>query len=153
MVDVITEIEIDAPKDVVAGYASNPDNAPEWYKNIQSVAWKTPKLLRAGSQVAFTATFLGKQLSYIYEISEFIPGEKLVMHTDKPFIMETTYLWEIINHKTTKMTLRNRGNPTGFSKLFQPFMVSAMKRANKKDLKLLKSIVENKINNQLNEKL
>ena len=144
MIDVTTEIIIAAPLDKVAGFASNPDNAPAWYVNIKSVEWQTQKPLQPGSRIAFKAQFLGKQLSYVYEIAEFIPDKKLVMQTaDGPFSMQTIYAWEKINDATTRMILRNKGNPSGFSKLFVPFMAAAMKRANKKDLKKLKSILEN----------
>jgi hypothetical protein len=40
------------------------------------------------------------------------------------------------------MTLRNRGEPSGFSKVGAPLMVAAMKRANKKDLAHLKTLLE-----------
>jgi len=40
------------------------------------------------------------------------------------------------------MTLRNRGNPHGFSKLVAPFMGSATRRANHKDLARLKTVLE-----------
>ena len=147
MVDVITDIIIEAPKDKVAAYAADPGNAPEWYKNIKSAEWKTPKPLSVGSHIAFKAKFLGKELSYTYEITEFIPGEKMVMSTaEGPFPMETTYQWEALDNNTTRMTLRNMGKPKGFSKLFAPFMASAMRRANKKDLQLIKSILERKSN-------
>lgn len=88
-------------------------------------------------------SFLGRQLAYVYQIIEYIPGEKLLMRTaDGPFPMETTYTWETIGDNSTLMTLRNRGNPTGFSKFMAPFMTMAMKRANRNDLRKIKHIVE-----------
>lgn len=143
MIDVITEIIIHANTEEVAAFAADPGNAPQWYINIKAVEWQTSKPLQQGSRIAFKAKFLGRELSYVYEITEFVPGEKLVMQTaDGPFPMKTTYAWQKINNTTTKMTLRNQGNPSGFSKWITPFMRAAMKRANKKDLKLLKSILE-----------
>ncbi len=143
MVDVTSKIIIDAPAGKVSAYSADPDNAPHWYKNIKSVEWKTPKPLIVGSQIAFKARFLGKELAYIYEIKEYVPGQRLVMSTfEGPFPMETTYLWQAIDDHSCSMTLRNTGKPAGFSKLFAPLMEMAMRSANKKDLKLLKSILE-----------
>lgn len=146
-VDVQTETIIAAPIDGVSEYASNPDNAPEWYVNIKSAEWNSPKPLTVGSQVTFNAQFLGRKLEYVYEITEFVPGEKLVMETaDGPFPMTTTYTWHRTENGHTHMTLRNTGQPTGFSKLFAPFISSMMRNANNKDLKKLKQILETKTN-------
>lgn len=60
-----------------------------------------------------------------------------------PFPMETTYTWEKVNGHTTPVTLRNKGNPTGFSGVFAPLMHFMVKRANRKDLANLKRILEN----------
>jgi hypothetical protein len=56
--------------------------------------------------------------------------------------METTYSWEDTSSGGTRMTLRNRGEPAGFSKLVAPIMAIAMQRANAKDLQRLKRILE-----------
>jgi uncharacterized membrane protein len=142
-VDVATEIVIDRPCDRVAPYAADPSNAPEWYVNIKAVEWKTSPPLDVGSRLAFVAHFLGRRLSYTYEIVEFVPGRRLVMRTaEGPFPMETTYTWEPAGQSRTRMTLRNRGEPSGFSKIVAPFMAAAMRRANQKDLARLKSVLE-----------
>ena len=142
-VDVLTEITIDRPVDAVARYAADPTNAPEWYVNIESVEWQTPPPAVVGSKVAFVARFLGRRLAYTYEFVELVPNERLVMRIAQgPFPMETTYTWSAATNGATRMTLRNRGEPAGFAKLTAPFMVAAMRRANRKDLAKLRSILE-----------
>lgn len=142
-VDVQTEIVIDLPLERVAGYASDPSNAPEWYANIDSVEWKSPPSVAVGSSVAFVARFLGRRLEYTYEIVEFHPGERLVMRTQEgPFPMETTYTWTAVDDRSTRMTLRNRGEPSGFARITAGAMQRAMRRANTKDLQNLKRILE-----------
>ena len=142
-VDVITETVINRAPAQVAAYAGDPSNAPQWYVNIKSVDWKTPPPMRVGSKLAFVAQFLGRRLAYTYEVVDLVPGRRLVMKTAQgPFPMETTYTWEPASEGQTRMTLRNRGEPTGFSKIAAPFMAAAMRRANRKDLALLKSLLE-----------
>jgi uncharacterized membrane protein len=142
-VDVLTEITIGRPVDVVADYAADPSNAPTWYENIESAELRTEPPVRTGSRVEFTARFLGRQLAYTYQITEFVPARRLVMRTaEGPFPMETTYTWQPLDDNTTRMTLRNRGEPAGFSRLATPFMTAAMKRANRKDLDKLRQILE-----------
>jgi hypothetical protein len=142
-VDVLTEIVIDRPRDEVARFAGDPSNADKWYLNIKTIEWKTAPPLSVGSRVAFVAQFLSRRLAYTYEVVALVPGEHLVMRTaEGPFPMETTYTWEPAGEGRTRMTLRNRGEPVGFSRLLAPFMAAAMRRANRNDLRRLKSILE-----------
>ena len=142
-VDVVTDIGIERPRDEVAAFAVDPDNATAWYKNIKAVEWETPAPLAVGSQLRFRAEFLGRALDYTYEVRELDPGRRFVMATAQgPFPMETTYAWEDAEPSGTRMSLGNRGEPSGFSALVAPVMALAMRRANEADLRRLKAILE-----------
>ena len=142
-VNVVSEIEIARPRQEVAAYAVDPDNATAWYRNIRAVDWESPRPVAVGSRIAFVAQFLGRRLAYTYEVREWVPGERFVMSTtQEPFPMETTYTWQDSAGRGTRMALRNRGRPSGFAKVAGPAMAAAMRRANRKDLQRLKEILE-----------
>lgn len=142
MVNVQTQIHINRPRAEVAEYAANPDNAPQWYVNIHSSQRLTDGPIAPGSQVAFTAKFMGRELSYTYEFVEYVPGERLVMRTAQgPFPMQTTYTWTD-DDGGTRMTLGNTGSPSGFSRLAGLVMAPMIRRETRKDLQKLKSILE-----------
>jgi hypothetical protein len=141
-VDVVNSVLIERPVADVSQYAADPDHAPLWYQNIESVEWRTPRPVQVGSQIAFVAQFLGRRMAYTYEVVEFVPGSRLRMRTPgPPFLMETTYTWES-EGGATRMTLQNRGTPSGFSAWLAPFMSLMIGRANRKDLSLLKRRLE-----------
>ncbi|HYH89528.1 MAG TPA: SRPBCC family protein [Solirubrobacteraceae bacterium] len=120
----------------------DPANATAWYENINAIEWKSDPPVAVGSRIAFVAEFLGRRLTYNYEVTELVPGERFVMRTaEGPFPMETTYLWRDAPGGGTRMTLRNRGEPSGFAKVAGPVMAQAMRRANRKDLQRLKAIL------------
>lgn len=142
-VDVTTEVVINLAREQVADYAADPSHAPEWYENIESIDWKTSPPVGVGSKMDFVAHFLGRRLTYTYEVVELVPGERLVMRTAQgPFPMETTYTWETTGDGATRMTLRNRGEPSGFSRVGAPLMAAAVRRETTKNLKCLKALLE-----------
>jgi uncharacterized membrane protein len=144
-VDVLTTIVIDRPVREVAEYVGDPSNAPEWYANIESVRWRTQPPVAVGSRMDFVAHFLGRRLAYTYEVVDLVPLERLVMRTAQgPFPMETSYQWSPAGDGATNMSLRNRGEPSGFAGVAAPLMSAAMRRANQKDLTRLKTLLESR---------
>jgi uncharacterized membrane protein len=142
-VDVRTEIDIDRPRDEVAAFAADPDNATRWYSNIKRVTWKTRRPLAVGARLEFVAEFLRRRLQYTYEVVEWVPGERFVMQTaEGPFPMHTTYTWRDTPGGGTTMELRNHGEPSGFKVVAAPLMAAAMRRENRKDLRRLKRLLE-----------
>ena len=141
-VDVQVETTIARAPEVVSTFAGDPTTTTQWYANIRSVTWKTPPPVAIGSLMEFEAHFLGRRLVYTYEVTELVPGQRLVMRTaNGPFPMETTYTWAPADGGT-RMTLRNRGDPSGFARVAAPVMERAMRRATGKDLARLKAILE-----------
>jgi uncharacterized protein YndB with AHSA1/START domain len=143
VVDVLTEIEISRPRQEVAAYACDPGNATSWYRNIERAETTTPPPLAVGSRIEFEAAFMGRRMAYTYEVRELVEGERLVMSTaDGPFPMETTYEFSDAGDGGTRMTLRNRGEPSGFSRAAGPLMARSMRRTNRRDLADLKRLLE-----------
>lgn len=137
-VDVAISALLPFPVGQVSSYAGDPGTAPDWYANIRSVTWRTPPPVAVGSRMDFVATFLGRTLAYTYEVIELDPGRRLVMRTaDGPFPMRTTYTWEPVDGGT-RMTVRNTGTPSGFTRLAAPVMTRAMRSAMTKDLQRLR---------------
>ena len=117
-VDVSSEIVIRCPRNDVADYASNPDNAPRWYVNIKSVEWKTTPPLAVGSQIAFVAHFLGRKIAYTYDVVELVRGERFVMRTaEGPFPMEKTRAWATTPEGATPPTGKTWRRSSSCSKL------------------------------------
>jgi hypothetical protein len=140
---VVTEIVIQRPREEVAAFAADPANATAWYKNIKAVEWETPPPAAVGSRLRFAAQFLGRRLNYTYEVRVNEPGRCFVMATKQgPFPMETTYTWDDAAGAATRMTLRNRGEPSGFAAVAAPVMTRAMRKANEADLRRLKALLE-----------
>ncbi len=143
VVDVQVEIEIERPAPAVAAFAGDPSNAPVWYRRISTAEWETGPPVRIGSRVRFAARFLGRDLAYTYEIVELEPDRRLLMTTAQgPFPMTTEYTWTATAAGGTRMTLRNHGEPAGFSRVVAPVMSWSMRRAMNQDLQELKRQME-----------
>ena len=78
-------------------------------------------------------------ISYTYEIVESVTDARLVMRTaEGPFPMETSYECSNTAAGHTQMSLRNRGDPRGVSKLCALFMRGAMRQAMTKNIDAMK---------------
>ncbi len=142
-VDVRATTVIERPIADVAAYVGDPSNAPEWYRRIESAEWQTEPPITLGSRIRFVARFLGRELVYTYEVTEYTPGEQVAMETaEGPFPMRTTYTWRPVGDRVTHMTLRNHGEPRGFAIVTAPLVSIAMRRAMNQDLADLKRLLE-----------
>jgi uncharacterized protein YndB with AHSA1/START domain len=145
MVDVLTEVEIDAPRETVARYAADPSNATAWFKHVVEVEGPAPLPLQRGSTFTFVARVPpGIKRRFPYEVVELVDGERMVFRIDEgPFPMETTYSWQSRDGGTI-MRLHNKATPRGPARLAAPLMAAGMRRANRADMHRLKQILESR---------
>jgi hypothetical protein len=94
--------------------------------------------------MTFNAPFLGRHLAYTYEITDFIPAERLVMRTQPRdrFRWKTTYTWQ---HWSRLNLRQGEDGAIGLARIPQargPLMTTAIRHANRTDLRKLRAILQ-----------
>ena len=145
-IDITAQVAIRRPHDEVAAYMIDPANDPIWIGGVREVRMETPPPLRAGSRVARVASFLGRRVEYVNEVTELDPERVLDMRSvNAPFPMRVTYSFEAGDGAAAGTIVRNRvrGDPGGFFALFGPLLAPLVKRSVQRDLERLREVLEN----------
>jgi uncharacterized protein YndB with AHSA1/START domain/uncharacterized membrane protein len=141
-VDVIATETIDRPCDEVAAYLRDPANDTSWIGGIRSVRLMTPGPVAIGSQVERVASFLGRRVEYVNEITE-LTADRLVMRSVRsPFPMRVTYGHRRAGGSATEVSVRVEGDASRFYALLAPLLGVAMRRSIARDLRNLKRVLE-----------
>lgn len=142
-IHVEEQIRIERPREEVAAWAADPDNAPRWRKDVDKVEWKSQPPLRTGARLALTMPSLGLPLAYRYTVEEHVPGERTVLRTEEgPFPIETALSFaDAADGAATDVTLTTTGEKKG-SKAANRILERTMSRTARKDLERLKKLLE-----------
>jgi uncharacterized membrane protein len=140
-IDVLGEVHVRRPREQVAAYMSDPANDPEWIGGLREAGLLGDGPLRQGSQVARVASFLGRRVEYVNEITTLEPGSVLEMRSVKaPFPMHITYTFEDRDGGTVVRN-RVRGGGGLFS-LDSPLFAPLVRRNVQRDLERLRDVLE-----------
>ena len=141
-INVTAEVGIKRSRDDVAAYATNPDNDTQWIGGIREAKMLTDGPVGQGTQVERVASFMGKRIQYILEVTDFAPGERMAMRSIKgPFPMQVSYEFEESSDGCLAR-IQVRGDSSGFFKIASPVLAQGVKKNIGKDLKNLKAIME-----------
>ncbi|HEX8131878.1 MAG TPA: SRPBCC family protein [Actinomycetes bacterium] len=141
-VDVTATKTIDRPCDEVAAYLRDPANDTRWIGGIRSARLLTPGPVAIGSQVERIASFLGRRVEYVNEITE-LTADRLVMRSVRsPFPMQVTYRHRNAGDSTTEVSVRVEGDAGRFYALVGPLLGLAVRRSIARDLRNLKWVLE-----------
>jgi uncharacterized membrane protein len=143
-IDITAEVSVRRPLGEVAAYMIDPAHDPEWIGGVREVRVQTPPPLAVGSRVARVASFLGRRVEYVNEVTELDPGRVLDMRSVKaPFPMRVTYSFAASDGgAATTVRNRVRGEPGGFFALFGPLLAPLVGRSVQRDLERLRDRVE-----------
>lgn len=140
-IDISAETVIQRPRDVVAAYVTDPANDMTWIGGVVESKKLTDGALRVGSRVARTAKFLGREINYTTEVTDFEEGRLLAMKADKPFPMQITYEFEE-KEAGTLARVRVQGEGSGFFSIASPLLAPMVRRNVSGDLQRLKAALE-----------
>jgi uncharacterized membrane protein len=140
-IDVVAEVEVRRPREEVAAYMTDPVNDPQWIGGLREARLLGDGPPREGSRVARVASFMGRRVEYVNEITHLEPGRILEMRSVKaPFPMHITYSFDEAGGATV---VRNhvRGGGGLFS-LGSPLFAPMVRRNVRRDLERLRDVLE-----------
>jgi hypothetical protein len=113
-VDVTATGIIGRPREEVAVYLRDPTNDTSWIGGLRSARLLTPGPLAVGSQVERVASFLGRRVEYVNEITE-LTADRLAMRSVRsPFLMRITYGHRDAGDGATEVSVRVEGDAGRF---------------------------------------
>jgi uncharacterized membrane protein len=141
-VDVTATGTIGRPREEVAAYLQDPANDTTWIGGLRSARLLTPGPVAVGSRVERVASFLGRRVEYVNEITQ-LTGDRLVMRSVRsPFPMRVTYGHRRAGDSATEVSVRVEGDAGRFYALLAPLLGVAVRRSIARDLRNLKQVLE-----------
>jgi uncharacterized membrane protein len=141
-VDVTATGTIDRPRDQVAAYLRDPANDTSWIGGLRSARLLTPRPVTVGSQVERVASFLGRRVEYVNEVTELTEDRLAMRSVRSPFPMRVSYGHREAGDGTTEVSVRVEGDAGRFYALLGPLLGLAVRRSIARDLRNLKRVME-----------
>jgi uncharacterized membrane protein len=141
-VDVTATGIIARPRDQVAAYLRDPSNDTSWIGGIRSARLLTPGPVAVGSQVERVASFLGRRIRYVNEVTELTDDQLAMRSVRAPFPMRVTYGHRDAGGAATEVSVRVEGDAGRFYAVVGPLLGLAVRRSIGRDLRNLKQALD-----------
>ena len=142
-IDTRAVIDVARPRQQVAAYLRDPGNDPRWIGGLRSARLLTGPPVDVGSRVERVASFLGRRIEYVNEITELEPGRRLAMRSVKaPFPLRVTYEFEDAAGGGTLARIRTGGETGRYYAFAGPLLGAMVKRGVARDLRTLRHVLE-----------
>ena len=141
-IDVTATTTMAVPREEVARYVIDHRNDPVWIGGISESELLGEPPIAIGSRVRRVASFMGKRIEYVNEVTRLDQGKTLEMRSVRsPFPMVVTYTFDDME-EGTRASVRVQGDPSALYRLAGPLLSRQVRRSVQRDLERLKEILE-----------
>ncbi len=142
-IDTRAVIDVARPREAVAAYLRDPANDPHWIGGLRSARLVTQPPVTVGTQVERVASFLGRRVEYVNEITELTDTRLAMRSIRSPFPMRVTYSFTDAGKEATEVSVRVEGDARRLYRIADPFLALLVRRSVQRDLRNLKRNLEN----------
>jgi uncharacterized protein YndB with AHSA1/START domain len=145
MIALRHRVDIDRPVADVFDFVANVENAPKWQPAVIETKRITPDPIGLGSQFREVAKMLGRRVTTLCEITEFVPGKRLSFAATStgPFSYATTYTFETTG-ATTRLGIDGTFRLSGIWRLLEPLVKREVRNESAGELKAMKAAIESR---------
>jgi uncharacterized membrane protein len=140
-IDTRAVIAVGRPRDEVAAYLRDPANDPSWIGGLRSARLVSDPPVGVGSRVERVASFLGRRIEYVNEITELTATRLAMRSVRSPFPMRVTYGYDAAG-AGTEVSVRVEGDASRLYRLVDPLLAVLVRRSVRRDLRTLKRVLE-----------
>lgn len=143
---VTVEIDIERPLDIVFGYLTQVENAPQWYSAVEHADKTTPGPISIGARYRFLRRLPSGTAANDVEVTEFVPDSPMTLASlSGP--TPSTYRYSLSPHgKNTRLHLEGKISGDSLSPrlaVLAPFAQRFFERGMRANLATLKRRLEN----------
>jgi uncharacterized membrane protein len=141
-IDVTGVTTIRVPRSHVAQYVIDHRNDLTWIGGISESELLGDPPVAVGSRVRRVASFMGRRIEYVNEVTALEPDTRLEMRSVKsPFPMVVTYGFQDADGGTAT-SVRVQGDPSALYRIAGPLLARQVRRSVQGDLERLRTILE-----------
>lgn len=139
VLEVRSQVEIDAPADEVFAFVADASNNPTWQNGMKSCVWTSHGPIGEASTYAQEASFLGRRITSKFIVSDFDPGHSITIETtESTFPIEVTRTVEPLGPERCRVMATVRGDASGVFKVAEPLMRAIVGRSVRGDYERLR---------------
>jgi uncharacterized protein YndB with AHSA1/START domain len=145
MITFQTEITINRPVDQVFRFMAEPLNSPKWMDGVTRVEPISVSPMGVGSKVRLVGKLSMWKFDGPMEIAEYEPNRRWGILSTIPGVMrfQATWNFEPAGPGATHIAEAGEASLLGFWKLLEPLFAGEVKEGEAKELRKIKSLLEN----------